>query len=196
MTQPRQRYQCSADEAGHTPCVSRNGGATDALTRELSLAEQRYITAARAPNTLRGYRSDWAEFTTWCDHQHLEPLPAAPATVSSYLTVLAGYGAKVGTMSRRLSSVKFAHRAADLADPTANARVIAVWEGIRRTHAAPPEQAAPLMPPELWDGWPAAAPPTPRRAAAPPDPPRPLPPPCMSTPPPDPGSRTATASSW
>lgn len=64
MTQPRQRYQCSADEAGHTPCVSRNGGATDALTRELSLAEQRYITAARAPNTLRGYRSDWAEFTT------------------------------------------------------------------------------------------------------------------------------------
>jgi integrase len=124
---------------------------TDALTTGLSLAEQRYVTAARAPNTLRGYRSDWAEFTTWCDHQHLEPLPAAPATVSSYLTVLAGYGARVGTMSRRLSSIKFAHRAADLPDPTANARVIAVWEGIRRTHAAPPEQATPLMPPELWD---------------------------------------------
>ena len=28
-----------------------------------SAAERRYIGAARAPNTLRGYRSDWAEFT-------------------------------------------------------------------------------------------------------------------------------------
>ncbi len=26
-----------------------------------------------------------------------------------------------------------------------------VWEGIRRTHGAPPDQAAPLMPPKLFD---------------------------------------------
>jgi len=26
-----------------------------------------------------------------------------------------------------------------------------VWEGIRRTHGAPPEQATPLMPPQLFD---------------------------------------------
>jgi len=38
-----------------------------------------------------------------------------------------------------------------LPDPTANARVVAVWEGVRRTHGAPPEQATPLMPPELFD---------------------------------------------
>jgi integrase len=29
--------------------------------------------------------------------------------------------------------------------------VVAVWEGIRRTHGAPPDQAAPLMPPALDD---------------------------------------------
>jgi hypothetical protein len=29
--------------------------------------------------------------------------------------------------------------------------VAAVWEGIRRTHGAPPDQAAPLMPPALFD---------------------------------------------
>ncbi len=39
----------------------------------------------------------------------------------------------------------------DLPDPTAAARVVAVWEGIRRTHGAPPDQAAALMPPELFD---------------------------------------------
>lgn len=122
-----------------------------AVAPPVSAAETRYITAARAPNTLRGYRSDWAEFTTWCARTGAEPLPAAAGTISGYLTMLADAGAKVGTMSRRLSAIKFAHRTADLPDPTDNARVVTVWEGIRRTHASRPDQAAPLMPPELWD---------------------------------------------
>jgi site-specific recombinase XerD len=117
----------------------------------LSSDEADYVAAARASNTLRGYRSDWREFTTWCQQQRLDPLPAAPATITGYLTDLARHGAKVGTMSRRLSAIKFAHHMHNLEDPTTNARVTAVWEGIRRTHGAPTTQAAPLMPPELFD---------------------------------------------
>jgi len=117
----------------------------------LSEEESGYVEAARAANTLRGYRSDWREFTTWCATHTLEPLPAAAATVTGYLTDLARHGAKVGTMSRRLSAIRFAHQLQDHPDPTRNARVLAVWEGIRRTHGAPPEQATPLMPPHLWD---------------------------------------------
>jgi integrase len=71
--------------------------------------------------------------------------------VSRYLVFLAGHEAKVGTMARRLSALRFAFRLHRLPDPTENPRVVAVWEGIRRTHGAPPEQAAPLMPPELLD---------------------------------------------
>ncbi len=78
-------------------------------------------------------------------------MPPGPATVTGYLTDLARHGARVGTMSRRLSAIRYAARLRNTPDPTANARVIAVWEGIRRTHGAPPEQAAPLMPPELFD---------------------------------------------
>ncbi len=81
----------------------------------------------------------------------LEALPATAAAITGYLTDLAGHGAKVGTMSRRLSAIRFAHRLRDLPDPTENARVVAVWEGIRRTHTTRPEQATPLMPPQLWD---------------------------------------------
>jgi len=113
--------------------------------------EAEYVEAARAANTLRGYRSDWREFTSWCTQHAVEPMPAAPATVTGYLSDLARHGAKVGTMSRRLSAIKFAHQLRNLPDPTRNARVVAVWEGIRRTRGAPPEQAAPLMPPELFD---------------------------------------------
>ncbi|MCV7069475.1 site-specific integrase, partial [Mycobacterium rufum] len=99
----------------------------------LTDAELRYVAAARAANTVRGYRSDWAEFISWCTGANTEPLPADPAAITGYLTTLAERGAKVGTMSRRLSAIKFAHSVHDLPDPTTNARVLAVWEGIRRT---------------------------------------------------------------
>ena len=117
----------------------------------LSSDEAGYVEAARAANTLRGYRSDWREFAGWCAQHGLEPAPAAASTISVYLSELARAGAKVGTMSRRISAIKFVHQLQNHPDPTRNARVVAVWEGIRRTHGAPPEQSAPLMPPELFD---------------------------------------------
>lgn len=120
-------------------------------SERLSAAEAEYVQAARAANTLRGYRTDWSEFTRWCDNAGMPAFPASAQAISTYLTYLAKHGAKVGTMSRRLSAIRFAHQLRDLPDPTKNARVVAVWEGIRRTHGAPPDQSRPLMPPELWD---------------------------------------------
>ena len=117
----------------------------------LSDDEAGYVAAARAANTLKGYRSDWAEWCDWCTRERLDPLAGEAAAISKYLVYLATAGAKVGTMARRLSALRFAFRLRGLPDPTEAARVVAVWEGIRRTHGAPPEQAAPLMPPELPD---------------------------------------------
>jgi site-specific recombinase XerD len=111
--------------------------------------ERAYVAAARAANTLKGYRSDWAEWCSWCAREGLDPLAGEAAAISKYLVFLAGAGAKVGTMAGRLSAMRFAFRMRGLADPTQGARVVAVWEGIRRTHGAPPDQSAPLMPPEL-----------------------------------------------
>ena len=113
--------------------------------------EKAYVAAARAANTLKGYRSDWAEWCGWCAREGLDPLAGEAAAISRYLVFLAGVGAKVGTMARRLSAMRFAFRMRGLPDPTGAARVVAVWEGIRRTHGAPADQAAPLMPPELLD---------------------------------------------
>jgi site-specific recombinase XerD len=113
--------------------------------------EKAYVAAARAANTLKGYRSDWAEWCSWCAREGLDPLAGGAAAISRYLVFLAGAGAKVGTMARRLSAMRFAFRMRGLPDPTQAARVVAVWEGIRRTHGAPADQSAPLMPPELLD---------------------------------------------
>lgn len=121
------------------------------VTEELTEQERGYVAAARARSTLTGYAADWREFTTWCaDAGHQAVLPASPASISQYLTYLAEQGAKIGTMSRRLSAIRYAHLLQELPDPTKHARVVAVWEGIRRVHGAPPVQSRPLMPPDLF----------------------------------------------
>lgn len=117
----------------------------------LDAAEAAFAAAARAPSTLRGYRSDWDDFTTWCRHNAHEPLPASDVAISRYISMLAASGAKTGTISRRLSSIRFAHKVRNQADPTQTARVATVWEGIRRTLGVNPDQARPLMPPVLLD---------------------------------------------
>ncbi len=68
----------------------------------LSSDEAGYVRAARAANTLRGYRSDWTEWCAWSRVEGYAELPATAEGISRYLTFLAGHGAKVGTMSRRL----------------------------------------------------------------------------------------------
>jgi hypothetical protein len=103
----------------------------------LSDDEARYVGAARSVNTMRGYRSDWNEWCAWCDREDVCPLPVPPEGISRYLTFLAGPGSRVGTMSRRLSAIRFAHHIRNLKMPR-YARVFAVWEGIRGTHGAPP----------------------------------------------------------
>ncbi|MGH9021630.1 MAG: site-specific integrase [Acidimicrobiia bacterium] len=102
-----------------------------------------YLSAARAPATLRAYRSDWAEFSSWALDRGLATMPAAPSTVVLYLTDLAGL-AKTSTMARRLASISSAHKAAGHRSPTDDPGVKAVWAGIRRTHGSAPEEAAPI----------------------------------------------------
>jgi len=109
---------------------------------------KRYLMAARAPNTLKAYRSDWAEFDAWCVHFGLVSLPATPETLARYLVELAEV-ARTSTVSRRISSVAQAHRAVGMPSPSDDPRLKAVWVGIRRVHGTAPEQAAPLTVPLL-----------------------------------------------
>ena len=123
---------------------------TRALARLADVTEQArdYVAAARAPNTLRGYRADWRDFTAWCEQHGLEALPAAPETVALYLTALAGQR-KAATLQRRLSAISQAHLAAGLEPPTKAAAVRTVWAGIRRTHGTAQTGKAPVVVDEL-----------------------------------------------
>lgn len=110
-----------------------------------------FAERARAANTRRAYRADLADFARWCKVEGRAALPASADTVSAYLTYMARHGAKVPTMSRRLSSIAFVHRFGGHPNPVDTPRVLAVWEGIRRERAQPVDQAPALMPPVLWE---------------------------------------------
>lgn len=116
-----------------------------------------YVARASADATLRAYKSDWRLFCAWCEENGYRPLPATPATVAAFLTLLAERGfvpaeprrTKRGkllprkepvplgraTIGRRLAAIVFAHRAADLEPPTTQldaVRLDRAMRGIRK----------------------------------------------------------------
>ena len=116
-----------------------------------------YVARASADATLRAYRSDWRLFCAWCAEAGYQSLPASPATVAAFLTLLAESGftprdpgqdsrgrpiawrepVPLGraTIGRRLAAIVFAHRAADIEPPTSQpgaARLEKAMRGIRK----------------------------------------------------------------
>jgi integrase len=113
-----------------------------------------YVARASAAATLRAYQSDWRLFCAWCEESGYRALPATPAIVAAFLTLLAERGfvprmpqrsrggreavAKPlgrSTISRRLAAIVFAHRAAGIDPPTHQpdaARLDKAMRAIRR----------------------------------------------------------------
>ena len=51
-----------------------------------------YVARASAEATLRAYQSDWRLFCAWCEESGYRSLPATPAIVAAFLTLLAERG--------------------------------------------------------------------------------------------------------
>lgn len=110
-------------------------------------AAREYAIAARAPNTLRAYRSDVEDFSTYCRVElgGASPLPANPETVALYVTDIAhGRNLKVSTIERRLASVSAWHKSHGHPSPTEERLVREVMKGMRRKEGSLQKQAAPL----------------------------------------------------
>ena len=63
-----------------------------------------YIHAAKSPATLRAYRTDFEDFTRFCEGHNLPHLPATPTTVALYIADRAG-SLRSATITRRLTSI-------------------------------------------------------------------------------------------
>ncbi len=107
-----------------------------------------YARESRAPNTRRAYRSDWADFTAWCQEHGRTALPASPETIMLYLSDRAET-LKTLTLQRRLTAISQAHKAADLDTPTADRAVRRIMTGIRRQKGTAQEGKAPAITREI-----------------------------------------------
>lgn len=123
---------------------------TAMTTREIAIETLRadataYAASAVAGNTRRAYNSDFNQFSVWCDQHGLCPLPAAPATVSAYLTNLARIGRKVSTVERHKAGIRWMHEEHGCDDPTAAVGVRKNLRGLRRELGVAPEKKSPTL---------------------------------------------------
>ena len=91
-------------------------GSQRALGAEIAAARG-YRVHAKAANTLRAYTSDWNQFEGWCDERSLDPLPARPEAVATYLAALALAGKADTTIGRHLAAIGWKHRQEGLSAP-------------------------------------------------------------------------------
>lgn len=86
---------------------------------------------SRAKATLMAYESDMRAFSQWCVERGFESLPAAPETVSLYVT-WRSTRSKPATIQRVLAGISVVHKIAGYESPTSHAAVRAVVSGVRR----------------------------------------------------------------
>ena len=67
------------------------------------------LQSSKSKNTVRAYRSDIADFISFCNRHNLKFLPANPNIVSLYLTNLSKTS-KFSTLKRRLASLSMYHK--------------------------------------------------------------------------------------
>jgi site-specific recombinase XerC len=119
---------------------------TPAVILLLQQQAEAFVRAAKAPSTLRAYRSDWTHFTRWCEEHTLCPLPASAETIALYLAALAATH-RPATMTRRLTAITKAHQIAGHPSPATMQQpaVSETLKGIRRTLGTAQQTKAPLL---------------------------------------------------
>lgn len=103
------------------------------------LEYREYIQHSVARSTHDAYAADIKRFLEWGG-----TIPASPEIVASYLADHAR-DLSGATLARRLASIGKAHASNGSLNPTAHPLVRATMRGIRRVHARPVKQAAPLL---------------------------------------------------
>src|SRR3954453_8768460 len=99
---------------------------------ELQHEAKQHLANSKAENTKRAYRSDWAQFSEWCEKNELLDLPAEPETLVYYLTFL-GKTLKASSIKRKMTAISQRHETAGYPSPTKTALVKGVWEGLQRS---------------------------------------------------------------
>lgn len=138
-----------------SPIPARRGASVASVVPAARLAESlsaadELIAASRSESTRQAYRSDWQQFTAWCEGHGLDPLSARDEHVAAYVAHLVAQGRKPSTVARAVASLAAAYRlAGHPAPPTSSPVVKLALAGMRRTLGVAPDRARPLSVAEM-----------------------------------------------
>lgn len=104
---------------------------TELIPEHLVAKAKEYATRSKAESTLRAYDSSWRAFTAWCRERNLQPLPASPAVVASYVAHL-GETLRPQTVKRHMAGIAQAHKLAGVETPTQHEAVRLTLQGLIR----------------------------------------------------------------
>ena len=98
---------------------------------------------AFAKNTIRAYRSDFAQYQNWCLQNNQDPIPATAETMAMYVDYLSENN-KSATIRRRINSLGTVLKLSKNHDPTKQPEVILALKRMHRKIGRAQEQATPL----------------------------------------------------
>ncbi|MEQ1697328.1 MAG: tyrosine-type recombinase/integrase [Hyphomicrobiaceae bacterium] len=113
---------------------------------ELSTASEHYVREAFSANTLRGYKSQLAQWSTWATANGAVPSPANPTAVAAWLSDRARAGSSRATIGVAMAAICWAHQMRGERFDADHPVLTAVLKGIRRAAdtARSQRQARPL----------------------------------------------------
>src|SRR6056300_1467071 len=100
---------------------------------------------SKANNTIRAYKSDFADFSLFCVQNGFKSLPSEPKIVSLYLTQLSTKNIKMSTLKRRLVSIGVIHRLKGHYLDTKHPSIIENMMGIKRRKGIIQKGKKPLL---------------------------------------------------
>ena len=100
---------------------------------------------SKAYNTIRAYKSDFNDFSLFCNQNGFNPLPTNPKIVSLYLTKLSKNDVKMSTLKRRLVSIGVIHKLKGHYLDTKHPSIIENIMGIRRRKGSIQKGKKPLL---------------------------------------------------
>ena len=98
---------------------------------------------AFAKNTIRAYRSDFAQYRNWCLQNNQKPIPATAETMANYVDYLSETN-KSATIRRRINSLGTVLKLSKNNDPTKQPEVILALKRMHLKIGRAQEQATPL----------------------------------------------------
>lgn len=134
------------------PVHVASSGSLDALVDQA----RDYASKATAENTNLAYKTDWADYASWCRRRGANQLDPDPQIIGLYITELAAPQdgsppLAVSTIERRLSGLAWNYQQRGQVLDRRDRHIATVLAGIRREHGRPPMQKEPISPEELLE---------------------------------------------